>query len=220
MNDSRGALLNIGEAERAAGNCPMLATLVKWVDSYPMNPHPDLGRGGAVCPYTRLAKRNDTIRFRVLPYTALDEAMTLSLVRDALSQLANIPAATPEQHLQVIILGFPHCDSAAGVAMLHRVMKRLRWRAMFSLRMMGLMYPGAESGGLWNPEFRPLAAPMPVIAVRRLVESDAPFISRQHLQWVPYLLRYGLGGAKRLASYRRYASRRARLLEASRQPTR
>ncbi len=50
--------------------------------------------------------------------------MTLSLVRDALAQVTNIPAATPEQHLQVIIFGFPHCDSAAGVAMLHRVMKQ------------------------------------------------------------------------------------------------
>ncbi len=92
---------------------------------------------------------------------------------------------------------------------------------MFSLRMMGLMYPGAaQSSGNEDPEFKPHQAPMPVIAVRRVVESDAPFISRQHLQWVPYLLRYGFGGAKRLASYRHYASRRARLLEASRQPTR
>lgn len=220
MTDENGALLNMREAQLAAAGCPMLATLVQWVNSYLMNPHPDLGRGGAVCPYTRLAKRNDTIRFRISSFTSVDEDMTLALVRDALAGLKNIPAAPSDQHLQVIILGFPYCNSAEGVAMLHRVMKKLRWRAMFSLRMLGFMHPGAEGAGLWNSEFKPLKAPMPVIAVRRLVESDAPFISRQHLQWVPYLLRYGFKGMQRLASYRRYADRRARALEASRQPTR
>jgi hypothetical protein len=73
---------------------------------------------------------------------------------------------------------------------------------MSHFRMMGFLYPRSETGGLWNSDFRPLRAPMPTIALRYMVEQDAPFIATHRQQWVPYLVKFGLPGARRMFSYR------------------
>lgn len=185
----------------AAAGSP-LATLLEWVDSYPMNSHPDLGRMGAVCPFTRLARKEDTLRVGLTLVGARDEAAARAVLAKGFRDLEGIPARPEARNLRVVVLGFPNCDSEPGIAMLLRIQRSLRFHALLRFRMMGFMHPGSEGEGLWNPAFRPLRAPMPVIAIRHLVEQDAPFIARQHLQWAPYLLRYGLRGAKRLRDVR------------------
>jgi hypothetical protein len=186
-----------------AGGAGALLELAEWVNAYPMNSHPDLGRPGPVCPFTRLAKKHDTIRLRLSPATPDDEEEAFGLLHRGFDEIDEIPAKREAKLLRVLVAGFPNCDSDEGVAMLLRAQRRLRFRAMLRFRMMGFMHPRSESEGLWNPAFRPLRAPMPVIAIRYLVEQDAPFIARQHLQWAPYLLRYGLRGARRLHDVRR-----------------
>ena len=92
--------------------------------------------------------------------------------------------------------------------MLQRVLRLSRLAAMMRFRMLGFMHAGAEAEGLWNPDFRPMKAPMPLLVVRRLVETDAPFISKQHIQWIPYILRYGWNGAKQLRRHRARTNRK------------
>jgi hypothetical protein len=44
---------------------------------------------------------------------------------------------------------------------------------------------------------------MPILAVRYLVEQDAVFAAKHKLLTLPYLLRFGPAGARRLIDYRR-----------------
>lgn len=196
-------LISLAAGCDPVGRGGLMLTLAEWVDSYPMNTHPDLGRAGAVCPFTRLAKKKDTIRLRVSAAGPEHEDRVFATLLAGFRDLETIPAKGEARILRVVVIGFPRCDSDEGVTMLHRVQRRLRLHALLRFRMMGFMHPRSDSEGLWNPAFRPLRAPMPVIAVRHLVEQDAPFIARQHLQWGPYLLRYGLRGARRLYDVRR-----------------
>jgi hypothetical protein len=203
-------LLSYADARALAARGGVLSTLFAWVDSYPMNAHSDLGRTGVVCPYTRQARKLDTIRLSVCPAGAEDEEDAFVAVRRGFVELPRIPAKRGMEQFRTVVLGFPNCDNQAGIDMLQRVMRRHRYYAMLRFRMMGFMHPSSEATGLWNPDFRPLRAPMPVLAIRYLVEQDAPFITYQHLQWGPYLLRYGIAGARRLmASRRRPATVRA-----------
>ena len=196
-------LLDYETARSEAAMGGMLATLFGWVDSYPMNPHSDLGRTGAVCPFTRQARKLDTMRFGICLATPDKEDEAFAAVRNGFHELERIPARRGLEQFRTVVLAFPSCDSEAGLAMLHKVQKRHKYYAALRFRMMGFMHPNSESPGLWNPDFRPLRAPMPVLAIRYLVEQDAPFIAGHHLQWGPYLLRYRLGGAKRLIAARR-----------------
>ncbi|RYE31717.1 MAG: hypothetical protein EOP23_15155 [Hyphomicrobiales bacterium] len=190
-------------AHSADGAAPPLAVLVEWVETYLMSPHADLGRTGAVCPFTRQAAKLDTVRLGISASTAGDEEAAFAAVRRSFADLDAIPAQASLQHFRTVILGFPGCADPAGTAMLQRVQKRLKFASLRRLRMIGLMHPASEAPGLWNPQFRPLRAPFPVVAVRHMVEHDAPFAARHPLLMLPYLARFRIAGAKRLIAHLR-----------------
>jgi hypothetical protein len=106
-----------------------------------------------------------------------------------------------------VIIGIPNCNSSGGIAMLRRVDKRHKYSGLVRMRTIGFMHPLSDAAGLWNPAFKPMLAPMPVMIIRCVVEQDAPFIAYHRLSMAPYILRYGIGGVRRLRSYRRRVER-------------
>ena len=208
MSDSTAIepqLLTLPEARirSADGAAPPLAVLLGWVENYLMSTHADLGRSGAVCPFTRQAAKLDPVRLGISSATAADEDAAFEAVKRSFADLDAIPVQASLQHFRTVILGFPGCAGPAGTAMLQRVQKRLKYASLRRLRMIGLMYPGSEAPGLWNPQFRPLRAPFPVIGVRHMVEHDAPFAARHPLLMLPYLARFRMAGARRLIAHLR-----------------
>jgi hypothetical protein len=199
-------LMTLGAARRAAidaGAETPLATLLDWVEGYLMNAHAELGRVGAVCPFTRQAARLDTARLAICDAGPADEDAAFALIRSAFGELETIPCKPGMEHFRTVIIGFPSCGGADGIAMLQRVQKRHKFYSLRRNRMIGLMHAGSEAPGLWNPAFRPLRAPLPVLAIRHMVEHDAPFAARHPLLLLPYLARFPLAGARRLISHLR-----------------
>lgn len=208
MTDSAVAepqLLTLPEARTrcADGAAPSLAMLLGWVETYLMSAHADLGRPGAVCPFTRQAAKLDTVRLCVSAATAADEDDAFAAISRSFADLDAIPAQPTLQHFRTVIIGFPGCADPAGTAMLQRVQKRLKFTSLRRFRMIGLMHPESDAPGLWNPQFRPLRAPFPVVAIRHMVEHDAPFAARHPLLLLPYLARFRLAGARRLIAHLR-----------------
>ncbi|WP_404979060.1 DUF6875 domain-containing protein [Bosea sp. BE125] len=196
-------LLTLPEARsRCAGQTgTALSILLGWVESYLMSAHADLGRTGAVCPFTRQAAKLDTVRLSISDAGPEDEEAVFTLLRDGFKALNAIPAKPAMAHFRTVIIGFPACAAPDGIAMLKRIQKRHRFYSLARNRMIGLMYADSDAPGLWNPEFRPLRAPLPVLAIRHMVEQDAPFAARHPLLLVPYLARFPLAGVKRLISH-------------------
>lgn len=187
-----------------AGDSAM-TVLREWVESYLMRGHADLGRTGAVCPFTKQAVRIDTVRLAISRAGADDEDEAFALIRGSFAELEQIPCKPGMEHFRTIIIGFPECADEAGMAMLERVQRRHKFYSLSRFRMIGYMFARSEAPGLWNPDFRPLRAPMPVLAIRHLVEQDAPFAARHPLLMVPFLLKFRLAGAKRLWEFWRRA---------------
>jgi len=193
------ALLTLSEAEADAAGNPAMATLLGWVRSYLMRDHADLGRTGAVCPFTKHAGKLDTVRLAVCNAGAGDEETAFRLIRDSFAALEQIPCKPGMEHFRTIIVGFPACaGDEEAVAMLQRVQARHKFHSLSRFRMIGFMHATNDAPGLWNPEFRPLRAPIPVLAIRHLVEQDAPFAARHPLLAFPYLLKFRLAGVRRL----------------------
>lgn len=205
--EARSALLSFAQARaeiaaRPAANAA-LAILHDWVESYLMREHPELGRTGAVCPFTRQAARIDTARLAICEAGPGEEERAFTLIRGSFGALDEIPCKPGMAHFRTVIVGFPHCADEAGLAMLQRVQKRHKFHSLSRNRMIGLMYPGSEAPGLWNPDFRPLRSPLPVLAIRHMVEHDAPFAARHPLLLLPYLAHFRLAGARRLIQHLR-----------------
>lgn len=178
-----------------------LTRLSDWLTDYPMKHHVDLGRSGTVCPFVKQASGLEILRFGVNLAGPEDEHSVFGEIRSSFGELKQIPAPRGRERLRTIAIGFPNCAGEDGIAMLERVYKRHKYYTLVHSRMIAFFHSGAETHGLWNDAFRPMRSPMPVLAVRYLIEQDAVFAARHKLMTLPYLLRFGPAGARRLAAY-------------------
>jgi hypothetical protein len=165
-----------------------------------MRPHAALGRAGDVCPFTAQAARLDAIRIGVSDADAGQAAQILKTMQSAIAAFENIPCARSMRHFRTVIVGFPHCADAEGLRVLKQTQNRLRPHSIFRGKMIGFFEPNSEDRGLINPDFRPLRAPVPLLAIRLLVENDAPFVLRNPLLAPIYLAKFPLQGARRLVA--------------------
>ena len=183
-------------------------SIAGWVKSYLMASHPDLGRPGEVCPFTSRAYQLDTIRIGVSFAASRDGALVTQLMRDGLRQFAAIACEDATRQLRTVIVGFPNLTNAEGVAALRSAQRRLTLRCLWDGLMIGRFHPDSEDEGLWNPDFRPMRAPIPLLAVRHLVRNDAPFALRHPVLLASYLCRYSAAAPRHLLA--NFAKQRAR----------
>ena len=183
-------------------------SIAAWVTSYLMSSHPQLGRPGEVCPFTSRAYQLDTIRIGVSFATSQDGAVIKQQMRDCLRQFSAIACEDNARDFRTIIVGFPNLTDEDGVAALRGAQRRLTLRCLWRGLMIGRFHPSSEDEGLWNPEFRPMRAPIPLLAVRHLVRNDAPFALRHPVLLASYLCRYSTAAPRHLLAI--FAKQRAR----------
>jgi hypothetical protein len=195
MSQIGGSVADSAAPDEAADAYALLAT---WVKTYLMVSHPQLGRSGAVCPFTSQAFRLDTIRIGICDATSLDRARILAGMGGCFREFRQIRCAAAMKHFRTLIVGFPRLDDAAGLETLAAVQGRLKFYSLLRGLMVGLFHANANAPGLWNPDFRPLRSPIPVLAIRHLVANDAPFAARHPLLVPTYVAKYPLAGSKKL----------------------
>jgi hypothetical protein len=59
--------------------------------------------------------------------------------------------------------------------------------------MIGQFHPTCGAAGLWDPEFRPLQSPVPLLAIRDMVSSDLPFLLGSPTHAATYFERFARG---------------------------
>ena len=183
--------------------------LADWVRQYLMRPHPDLGRIGHVCPFTAKAARLALLRIGISPLRPVDRGDILATMRHAMRAFHALPSTRATRVFRTVMVGFPNCAGADGIAALHHVQNAMRHHSLVGAKMIGLFEPGSQATGLINPEFRPLRSPVPVLAIRMLVEQDAPFVARNPLLAPIYVLKFPLAGTRRLLHIRAERQRQA-----------
>jgi|ERR1051326_100402 hypothetical protein len=189
----------------ALGLCRSIA---QWVRSYLMQSHPELGRAGEVCPFASRAYRIDTIRIGVSFASSGDGALITQTMRGSLRQFASIACDDTATQFRTVIVGFPNLTDADGVAALRAAQRRLTLRCLWDGLMIGRFHPYSDDEGLWNRDFRPMRAPIPLLAVRHLVRNDAPFALRHPALLASYLCRYSAAPRHLLANFAKQRARR------------
>jgi hypothetical protein len=176
-------------------------TLFHWTSSFLMSPHPQLGRTGDVCPFTAQGARLDALRFGVSEASGRDASRIGEEMLAAFEEFEKIPHPARMGNFRAVLVGFPNCRDEEGIATLAAVQKSMRRLSFRRGRMIGVFHDRTEAPGLWNPDFRPLRSPIPLIAIRALVENDAAFVMRHPLLAPTYLRRFKFAGGKRLVSH-------------------
>jgi hypothetical protein len=194
---SRVAVRDFGGA-LAPPSAAALIGVAQWMRAYLTNAHPEFDRLGDVCPFADKAARADVFRIAVSEARASDLLTIRRQMLDAFAAFDAIPYPRGMANFRSVIVAFPHCADAEGIAGLAAVRKSLRQLSFAKARMVGVFHQSAEAPCLWSAAFRPLRSPIPLMAIRALVENDAAFVMRHPLLAPAYLRSFPLAGGRRL----------------------
>ena len=156
-----------------------------WVYDFLSKPHAELGREGIVCPFTPGAIRNNT--FWVYPM--VQENLTKDEILDTLDELrehflALEPTQGAEKYFKTIVMPF---FSEEVAEIVDEIQKEQKIYFIEKGLMLGQFFEGCEEGGLWNEDFRPLVSPIPLLAIRFMVNSDINFLINDERHFKYYL---------------------------------
>lgn len=174
-------LMRVSEVEHECSADSVHAQMLRWVREYIGAPHPELGRPGSICPFVPGALSLDTIWFAVMTSAAptvdsigriIDECRSIFLETE--------PSKMPQSINKAFVIAFPNLLELGpeGTSLVDRVQYMLKPRFVERGMMLGEFHSMNDSPGLRNPEFRPLRSPVPMLAIRLMVESDLPFMTR------------------------------------------
>jgi hypothetical protein len=182
----------------ASSHDAALRTLVAWTRAFLMRDHDELGRDGNVCPFTSMGARIDTLRYAVSDATSAEPERIRQELANGFEQFDEILHPKKMGVYRALMIAYPECDSPEGVKALAKAQRSMRLTSFLRARMIGFLHPGANEPGLWNPMFRPLRSPLPIVAIRSLVTADAAFVLRHPALAPAYLLNYPFEGPRAL----------------------
>ncbi len=156
---------------------PYLLETIEWVKSFLARPHPKLGRPGAVCPFVPHSLKSNSIRLAVI--------RTKYLYPEQLEEIVGrykdifLKMEVKEQELAInkaFLLIFPDVHIEDACKLIDSVQQKLKPLFVESGLMIGEFHKRNETPGMHNPDFRPLRSPIPLLAIRFMVEADLPFL--------------------------------------------
>ncbi|MFD3425175.1 DUF6875 domain-containing protein [Nocardia fluminea] len=164
---------------------PRTAPMIDWFADTLMRPDPDQGRPGPVCPFVKPAAAQHTLWIAELADTgsiaeAIDDAFDLYRTLD---------------HTPAVLTVFPGLDDTTRIDAAHAARKDDIVRAG---AMLGQFYPGCPVAGLWNRDYRPLHAPLPMLVIRPMMNTDFPFLVGKPEWLSAYLARHAPGLPRKL----------------------
>lgn len=171
-------LLRASEALRLLAPDSALARIVMWVREFLANPHPELGRSGPVCPFAPAALNFDTVWLTEVTDTEVDLntiGQILGTYREIFLQLE--PKHGPPAMNKAVLIVFPNLG-ATGAALVDEVQLAHKAKFVEQGLMLGEFHAENMSPGLRNEAFYPLRSPIPMLAIRFMVETDLPFLRR------------------------------------------
>jgi len=99
------------------------------------------------------------------------------------------PTAAP---LTAALVLFPDVSTRDAPEVIDTAQRELKPGFVSAGLMVGQFHPAPPNEpGLWNPDFRPLRSPLPLLAIRRMVANDVPFLLSEPEYASAYRDRFG-----------------------------
>lgn len=158
-----------------AGHEEAAGVLRHWAIDYLSRSNPDLGRKGAVCPFTMPSIKKDLFWVAYLDGDNLTRGDISGALTEVIREFqSSAPVDKSDEILKTALLVLPDLKDHSAIDEIQLEFKNLFIK--YDL-MVGQFYPGCGEGGLWNPHFRPLDAPYTMFAIRHMTSSDYPFLT-------------------------------------------
>ena len=153
------------------------ATGLAWIRRFIMQPHPNLGRKGAVCPFAKPAHDEHALMF--CAFDAMD--MPFSTYIDTLMRLPSLFERLAKQRrepsdllsLAIFPLGLRAEAYYKFIDCAHGILKPFYMECGL---MLGEFHPASTVRGAHSPTFRPMRADVPLFVIRAMALHDILFI--------------------------------------------
>ncbi|MDZ8189965.1 MAG: hypothetical protein RMX96_34660 [Nostoc sp. ChiSLP02] len=156
---------------------PYFKEILEWVKNFLGRPHPHLGRPGPVCPFVPHSLKSNSIHLAVIRTKDLYPEQVENIVRRYRDIFLDTKVQGQELTIsKAFLLIFPDIHIDEAPKLIDSVQQKLKPLFVESGLMIGEFHKRNESSGLHNPNFRPLRSPIPLLAIRYMVEADLPFI--------------------------------------------
>jgi hypothetical protein len=158
----------------------LLVRTVDWCEHFLGRPSSLVGRVGNVCPFVPEAMVRGSLKFSVLPLKNRGIA--------AREEIEGIVVAFRDHFLDKekadgkidvrgsMIMLFPDVVPEEAIEVIDPSQRALKPTFVKEGLMLGEFHPFSPTPGLRNPGFRPLRSPIPLLAIRHMVESDVDFL--------------------------------------------
>ncbi|MFJ6700917.1 DUF6875 domain-containing protein [Streptomyces sp. NPDC091272] len=178
----------VTRGEVPAQHLAPLTEVLDWSKEFLVSSHPELGRTGPVCPYTQPSLRKELFHLAVPSAGCEDLPSAVDSLRTRHATLS-LPLSEEDQELLTILLVLPEFDRGDSVE-LDELQLKAKNEFVAEGLMIGQFHPVCPEPGLYNEEFRPLRAPVPLLAVRKLLVFDLPFLLTDDLHLDHFLQRF------------------------------
>jgi hypothetical protein len=170
-------LYTLSEIDKIQQDITYLMEVMEWVKSFLAKPHSDLGRSGSVCPFVPHSIKSNSIRMGVIRAKNL----TTQQVEEIVINYRDIFLETEPQDRKAginkaFLLIFPDIGIDTAATLIDGVQQKLKPCFVEKGLMIGEFHQRTETRGLYNQNFYPLRSPIPLLAIRFMVEADLPFL--------------------------------------------
>ncbi|MFB8278681.1 DUF6875 domain-containing protein [Nocardia colli] len=152
---------------------PRAADLIRYIGDYLVRPHPELGRDGPVCPFVRHTITHRSLWVAVVPGGDDLTAETMTAALDDAFEIHRGLRTEADARMLASATIFPGLTRHELIDSVHLAGKTA---VVEQGLMLGQFYPGCGVSGLWNKDFRPLDAPLPMLVIRKMMNTDFPFL--------------------------------------------
>ena len=180
--------LNILDEEEFDNPDRTMGVLRNWAQRYLTEPHQDLGRAGPVCPFTGPSLERRLFWAGIVQGDDIDFALMTKIAQDMADIFPSLsPSDGKDAIFKAILAIFP---DLTDFSIIDAVQSNGKSTFINKGLMLGQFYPGCSRPGLWNDDFKPLDAPLPMLAVRHMVSTDYPFLTERSEWMAAYLKRF------------------------------
>lgn len=181
-------LSTLADAVPPAASEEEFETVRHWAKNWLSKSHPNLGRTGAVCPFTGTSIKKNLFWMAFVRGNNLDHDRMVGLLEEIAATLPTLPPVErPESIYKAVVVVFPEVTDFGQIDAVQDECKNAFVKRGL---MVGQFYPGHQEKGLHNPDFRPLDAPFPMLAVRHMVVTDYPFLRGDENWMAAYVERF------------------------------
>jgi hypothetical protein len=163
-------------------------TVKHWAENWLSKSHPNLGRTGAVCPYSGTSIKKNLFRVAFVRGNNLDHDKMVGLLEEIAAAFPILPPADgPESIYKAVVVVLPEVTEFGQI---DAVQAECKTTFVERGLMVGQFYPGHQQGGLRNPYFKALDGPFAMLAVRHMVVTDYPFLCENEKWMDAYVARF------------------------------